>query len=234
MLSIIVASRRVNTHSPIKQWGEVQAAVGAAYKQIVNAVDMYFKNTFHTLPAAHDSGQPGGNYIDNPSSLVQQLKNGAFAQDVTVGENNKAVDGALAASAITALWIMDKVLIIKITDRAYGQGPGKACKAFPEHSMFEVKDWFVFGIGPTGKGGDGTQNGEHLADFGLDKRIIALASEKTQKQQGFHYDNQNGATIELLTTNPTKLKSEDMCVEFIPLFSFFLVLEEPANPSSPL
>ncbi|KAG8532949.1 uncharacterized protein KY384_002827 [Bacidia gigantensis] len=232
---------------PIKQWGEVQSAVGQAFTQISDALDTYFKDTFHTLPSAHNSGQQGRSYVDDPSLIVSQLSHGVFATNVEVGTINPGVYGALAASAINALWAQDQVFVIKITDKAYGKGAGAACKAFPDqtacingvayifarfqvtvvngdqpddYSRFERRSWFVFGIGPTGTAGDGTKNANHLKDYGLELPDIALAVEKTWDEHGFPFTDQNGATIQHLTTYPTDVAAKDIMFFNLPVCDF--------------
>ena len=171
------------------------------------------------------------------------LKDGYFAQNVEVGTINKDVYGALAASAINALWIQDGVFIIKITDAAYGKGTGKACKIFPDltacidgvayifvrsqvytgepvtnlRERYNWQKWFVFGASSQGSGGDGTPNTPHLADYGLDTTVIAKASEKTQRAHGFLYDNQNGDTIDHLIQAPTDLAKENLMFFNLPI-----------------
>lgn len=47
-----------------------------------------------------------------------------------MGSENPGIRGALAASAINALWAADKIFIMILTDKIYGKGPGGACGAY--------------------------------------------------------------------------------------------------------
>ena len=217
------------------------------YKKALDGLDAYFKSTFHTLPPAGNSGIPGRSYVDDPSLLVQLLKNGAFSGNVEVGSINHDVEAVMAAFAINSLWIQDKVLIIKISDGAYGKGAGAACKAFPEqtvcidgiahifvrmqtfegafprgydegiHTTFNANSWFVFGMTTIGEGAGGVKNANHLSEYYLDTKKIANSADKTQADYGFLYKNQTTATIKALTSGTQELKVENLMFWSIPV-----------------
>ena len=228
-------------NSPLKQWGEVQDAIGKAYTQIADALDKYFDSTFHHWP------DDTSTLLTDPKLIPSQIKGGRFAGDVKVGVINKDVYGALGASAINALWVMDKVMIIKISSAAYGHGD--PCTVYPKYTScldgvayifvrfqtfngnidaegglgsdyyarFNVKNWFVFGASDYGSGGDGSANKNNLDKYALNLDVIAKASEKTQKDHGYLYDNQNGQTIQNLEEDPLNLAKERLMFFNIPI-----------------
>lgn len=219
--------------SPLEQWAGVQSAIGSAFTQIQKALESYFDYTLHKLP-----GPPNGGvtYDADATELPMIFADGTFASTPSVGVFNPGIYGALAASAINALWIQDKVVIIKFDDASLGKGPGKACQEFTSRSAcidgvaylfvkwrmdggseitwseFFEHDWNVYGAYAEGSGND-----DHLKDYALNMEVIAKSAEKTQKENGFLFKNQNGATIDQLKSNPTDLKLEDLMFWSIPV-----------------
>ncbi|KAL8826888.1 MAG: hypothetical protein Q9191_003523 [Dirinaria sp. TL-2023a] len=70
-----------------------------------------------------------------PSAAVAAAS-GTFASTPEVDVFNPGIYGALAASAINAVWIQDKVVVIKINDSASDKGDGAACQAFPNRTAY--------------------------------------------------------------------------------------------------
>lgn len=79
-------------------------------------------------------------------------------------------------------------------------------------SEFFEHDWNVWGAYAEGSGND-----DHLKDYALTLNDIAASAQKTQDQNGFLFKNQNGATIDQLTSNPTDLKLADLMFWSLPI-----------------
>lgn len=219
--------------SPLVQWADVQDNIGSAYTQIQMALETYYKYTLNQLPGPPNGGTT---YDADPSQLPSIFADGTFASEPQVGVFPDGIYGALAASAINALWRQDKVFIIKITDAAYGKGAGAACKAFPvmtaclngvayifarwqmdggtnlSPSHLDDKAWNVWGAYRQGSGND-----NKLDQYKLNLDTIAASAQKTQDENGFDFKNQNGATLTQLTNHPTDLKLEDIMYWSLPI-----------------
>ena len=187
-------------------------------------------------------GDPNGGitYDADPTELPMIFANGAFASEPHVGEFPPGIYGALAASAINALWVEDKVFIIKVTDAAYGKGDGAACNAFPKmtacidgvayifarwqmdggteitSSRLWTKEWNVWGAYAQGSA-NGMDNADQLSQYELSLTTIAKSAQKTQDEHGFFFQDQNGATLTQLQNNPTDLNLEDLMYFSLPI-----------------
>lgn len=119
----------LTNHSATEQWGDVQAAIGSAFTQIVNSTEEFFNNIMLTLPETENNPIT---YDVDPTQTPTLFYEGTMAGPITVGLLNNGIYGALAASAINALWASDGVFIMKISDKSYDDGSGtKACDAYP-------------------------------------------------------------------------------------------------------
>ena len=116
LINGILTQAALDTPNPLEQWQAVLSVLGNLFKQVETVLEKFFNANLHTLPAPN---------------LPAILATGDFATTPTVGAFNQGVQAASGSVAINALWLLDKVLIIKISAEAYNQGAGAACKAFP-------------------------------------------------------------------------------------------------------
>ena len=157
------------------------------------------------------------------------------------------VKGSLAAAAINAFWIEDRVVIIKLTDQAWGRGTGQACKAQPDvlfcdsrgvawlfvkwltketiipqqgqggQKPFDPAAWHVWGAYEAGKKIEDKANANHLKDFGLDMGMIALKAEKIQDEHGFLYQGIGEDLSKKFQNRPGEVKFEDLITFNMPV-----------------
>ena len=148
---------------------------------------------------------------------------------------NTGIQNALASSAINALWAADHVFVLKLTDKAYGRGTGAACNGRPNMRVckegvayyflrwvttssgdyratrfinpLNVKNWNVWGAYKEGTGPDGSANDNLLGKHGLDLSKILDSVLKTAAiaKGKYPFDNQNGALLDYLQSNPTDI-----------------------------
>ena len=223
------------------QWGQVQDAIAQAYTQVVESLKWYYSHTLLELP--DETQVPEYTYDMDPTQTPQIFANGGLAAAVQLQPFDLGTYGALAASAINALWASDKVFVIKISDSAYGKGKGGACKAFdPSFNVcingvahivvrwqlysdtdiaqgtvtslyIDKLNWFVRGI--TTAGGSGNQ--DFLSLYKLKLPDIVASILKTFAANGFPFTNQNGATINQLKAHPLDTKQADLMFFSLPV-----------------
>ncbi|KAG8531866.1 uncharacterized protein KY384_003502 [Bacidia gigantensis] len=116
----VITQAALDRPDPLDQWQAVLSVIGNLFKQVETVLETYFNNNLHKLP---------------PDGLPQVLATGDFADTPQVGAFNQGVEAAFATVSINALWLLDKVLIIKVSDAAYSQGAGAACAAYPTQSV---------------------------------------------------------------------------------------------------
>ena len=239
-------------HSPLEQWGEVQDAVGAAYKQLTEGLEKFFNSILSTKP--EDGNQPF--YYEDPNQLPVYLQYGAFASVPEVGSLNDGVFGGMAATAINALWASDGVFLMIMPDDVWGQGAGEACKALPDMTLcidgvahilmrwkhasakaavtpgstavpdsLDPAQWAVWGAYKSGDPINGAENDNHLADYKLDSKLIIDSIKKTYAENGFPFTNQNGATIEHIRSNPLNLNQADLLFFSLPVCDLGVVMK---------
>ena len=249
--------------SPTEQWGDVQAAIGSAFTQIVNATENFFNTTMLELPETRNNPIT---YDVDPTQTPTLFYEGTMAGPVSVGLLNNGIYGALAASAINALWASDGVFIMRISDSSYDDGKGtKACDAFPEATIcandpglkgspwagggdlayiwlrqsmtggFAVGEggiaWstlnedsmWVWGAYGRGKA-DGTENANSLETYGLNLVSLTKSALETFQENGFPFNNQNGATINALKKNPADTTLETLLHISLPICNIDAIL----------
>ena len=218
--------------SPLKQWTQVQDAVSQLFTQAEKALEAYYNWAFHSTP----STDPGYLYNEGPAALPSILLGGQLAGAVSVPIFPPGIYSTLASAASYALWVQDRVLIIKVSDATYGKDDGAACKAFPDITYcdnvvaylfvrwqfsnseeignvhLENRRWQVCVAYAVGDGND-----DHLKDFDLNLKIIAKSSVKSQAAEGFLSQNLNGAVTSALQNNPDDLSIANLARWIIPV-----------------
>ena len=199
--------------------------------------------------------------MKNTTELPHVLSSGAFAQIPQVTVFPPGIFGALATTAINALWVEDGVFMVKMSDSAYGRGPGSACGEYqdqgicvngvawillrwhistssmkpvaphpgphPSRIRRDPGDMFLayinsddapaWGIGPHGAPVNGAANANHLTEFKLSLDDVMHSIDKTYSGHGFPFTNQNGATLDELTDNPTDFEPSDLTFFSLPV-----------------
>jgi len=135
------------------------------------------------------------------------------------------------------------VFIMILSDEAWGKGAGQACKALEgmttcidgvAHILMRWKTSMTkaavtpnSGANPQeidpgqwsvrGAYKNGDKNDNHLADYKLNIVDIIQSAEKTFAENGYPFTNQNGATIDHLTTKPLELAQKDLLFFSLPV-----------------
>ncbi|KAG8527283.1 uncharacterized protein KY384_008027 [Bacidia gigantensis] len=227
----ILTQEGLNRPDPLKQWGEVQTAVGQIFTQASDGIGKFYDASLDHWPDYPDTGH---RIDEDPSQLPMILAGGSFAAlpQIPPTITNTGIQNALAASAINALWAADHVFIMKLTDQAYGRGDGAACNGRPVMTVckdgaayifarwvttssgarvtrvinpFDTASWNVWGAYKQGTGPDGSTNDNMLSKYGLDlSKILDSVLKTAALAKGqYPFDNQNGALLDYLQSNPS-------------------------------
>ena len=210
--------------------------MGKVFDKLATAIEELYRYTLGPFPKGKD-------YSEDPRNLPFTLHSGYFAQPKKVDVIDPQVKGVVSAAGINALWLQDKVFIIKLTDNAYGQGKGEACKAYakmtvcidgvahivarwawldPLEGTGTINNWLSdshwFAWGAYGEGSaDGTDNANHLPEYGLNLEDIVKSSVKTQDKFGYLYKQGLSETADVLKSQTSELEESELYFWNIPV-----------------
>ncbi|KAG8530581.1 uncharacterized protein KY384_005084 [Bacidia gigantensis] len=123
---------------PTKLWGDVQTAVGDAYDAVRDVLRTWYKATVYSPLPAYPPPDGQERYDKNTTLLPQILLDGNFAFIPALNDDtDTALKASLAAVVVNTLWIQDRVIIIKISQNAYGDpNKYKVCSDLPTDIIY--------------------------------------------------------------------------------------------------